>query len=37
LEANEAQAAVVINKDRGTPVASLGEFALHLREESNFG
>jgi hypothetical protein len=37
LEVDEAQAAEVIDKDRGAPVAFLGEFALHLREESDFG
>jgi len=37
LEVDEAQAAVVIDEDRGAPVASLGEFALHLHEESDFG
>jgi hypothetical protein len=37
LEVDKAQSAAVIDKERGVPVASLGEFALHLREESDFG
>ena len=37
LEVDEVQAAAVIDEDRGAPVASLGEFALHLREEYDFG
>jgi len=36
LEVDEAQAAAVINKDHGAPVAFLGEFALHSLKESNF-
>jgi len=36
LEVDEAQAAEVVNEDGGAPVAPLGEFAFHLREESNF-
>ena len=31
------QAAAVVDKDLGAPVASLGEFVLHLRKESSFG
>jgi hypothetical protein len=37
LEVDEAQATEVVDEDRGAPVASLGEFALHLCEESDFG
>ena len=36
LEVEEAQAAEVVKKDGGAPVASLGEFAFHLSEESDF-
>ncbi len=36
LKVDKAQAAEVVNKDGGTPVALFGEFAFHLREESNF-
>jgi hypothetical protein len=36
LEVDEAQAAAVVDEDRGAPVVPLGEFAFHLREESDF-
>ena len=36
LEVDEAQVAEVVNEDGGAPVGPLGEFAFHLREESNF-
>ncbi len=36
LKVDEAQAAEVVHKDGGAPVAPLGEFAFHLRVESNF-
>ncbi len=32
LEVDEAQAAEVVNKDGGAPVAPLGEFAFYLRK-----
>ena len=37
LEVDKAQAAEVVHEDGGSPVAFLGEFAFHLREESDFG
>jgi hypothetical protein len=36
LKVDEAQAAVVVDKDRGAPVALLGKFPFHLRKKSNF-
>ncbi len=33
---DKAQAAAVVDEDCGTPVAPLGEFAFHLRKESDF-
>jgi len=36
LKVDEAPAAEVVNEDGGAPVASLGEFALHLHEEFDF-
>ncbi len=36
LKVDEAQAAEVVNEDGGAPVVPLGEFAFHLREESDF-
>ncbi len=36
LEVDKAQAAVVVDKDRGAPVVLLGKFPFHLREEPNF-
>ncbi len=36
LTVDEAQAAEVVDEDGGAPVAPLGKFAFHLREESNF-
>ncbi len=36
LEVDEVQVAEVVDEDGGAPVAPLGEFALHLRKESDF-
>ena len=36
LKVDEAQAAEMVDKDGGAPVAPLGKFAFHLRKESNF-
>ncbi len=36
LEVDKAQAAVVVDKDCGAPVALLGKFPFHLRKEPNF-
>ncbi len=35
LKVDKAQGAEVVDKDGGTPVAPLGKFAFHLREESD--
>jgi hypothetical protein len=36
LKVDEVQAAEVVDKDGGAPVAPLGKFSFHLREESDF-
>jgi len=36
FEVDEAQTAEVVNKNGGAPVAPPGEFAFHLRQESDF-
>ncbi len=36
LKVDEAQAAEVVDKDGGAPVVPFGEFAFHLRKESDF-
>ncbi len=36
LKVDEAQAAEVVDEDGGAPVAPLGEFAFHLRKQSDF-
>ncbi len=33
---DKAQAAVVVDEDRGAPVVLLGKFPFHLRKEPNF-
>ncbi len=35
LKVDETQAAEMVNKDGGAPVAPLGKFAFHLRKESD--
>ncbi len=37
MEVDKAQATEVVHEDGGAPVAFLGEFAFHLRKESDFG
>ncbi len=36
LKVDEAQAVEMVDKDGGAPVAPLGKFAFHLREETDF-